>query len=207
VTTTLYDTIRRIVADEVAARYTAELAVVQETHPHADASDRDNHACTVVLRDSGIVLERVPVATPRTGVVAIPAVDDLVLVQFVGGSVDAPVIVGSLHSDAQRPPPNREGQALWHLPAGAADADAAHLELTSGDERSLTVRLGSGLTVHLRDGDPAVDIDVGGRASVRIGSDGTLALESQGELSLTGTSISIEAQAGLTLKGATVDIN
>jgi hypothetical protein len=207
VTTTLYDTIRRIVADELAAHYTAELAIVQSTHPHADASDDDNHACTVALRDSGIVLERVPVVTPRSGAVAIPAVGDLVVVQFLGGSVNAPVVVGNLHSDARRPPPNVDGQVIWHLPAEAGDGDATHLELTSGDERTLTLRLGSGLTVQLRDGDPAVEIDVGGNASVSIASDGTIALESQGDVTLKGTSVSIEAQAGLTLKGATIDIN
>jgi hypothetical protein len=207
VTTTLYDTIRRIVADELEARYTAELAVVHSTHPHAEASDDDNHACTVALRDSGIVLERVPVVTPRSGVVAIPAVGDLVLVQFLGGSVNAPVIVGNLHSDARRPPPSVEGRVVWHLPADADDGDATHLELASGDERALTLRLGSGLTVRLRDGDPAVEIDVGGNASVAIANDGTIAFESQGDVTLKGMSISIEAQAGLTLKGATVDIN
>lgn len=206
-TTTLYETIRRIVADEVGRFWTAELAVVQEAHPHADAGDRDNHAVTVALRDSGIVLERVPVACPRTGLVSIPAVGDLVLVQFVGGSPDAPVVVGALHSDAMRPPANAEGQVVWHLPADADDASAAHLELSSGDQASLMVRLGSGLTMHLRDGDPAVEVDVAGQASVTIQSDGTITLDSSGDLLLKGNQVSIEAAAGLTLKGATVDIN
>lgn len=206
-TTTLYETIRRIVADELASVWTAELGVVQETHPHADPGDTDNHAVTVALRDSGIVLDRVPVAGARTGVVAIPAVDDLVLVQFVGGSPDAPVVVGALHSDRIRPPVNAEGQVVWHLPADADDASAARLELTGGDERTLVVQLGSGVTLTLRDGDPAVELDVGGQAGLSIGSDGAVSLESSGDVLVAGNQVSIRAAAQLTLEGATVDIN
>lgn len=206
-TTTLYSTIRRIVADEVAALWTAELGVVQEAHPHVDAGDTDNYAVTVALRDSGIVLERVPVASPRSGMVAVPEVDDLVLVQFVGGSPDAPVVVGAVHSDVRRPPTSDEGQVVWHLPAGADDGSAAHLELTSGDTPALLVRLGSGLEVQLTDDDPALRIDVGGQAEVVIGSDGAITLESAGDVVVKGNQVSIEAAAKLVLKGATVDIN
>ncbi|MCP4655836.1 MAG: Rhs element Vgr protein, partial [bacterium] len=40
---TLFETIRRIVREEVARVRTAELAVVEEQHPHADDSDTDNY--------------------------------------------------------------------------------------------------------------------------------------------------------------------
>ena len=73
-TLTLYETVQRIVQEELGRVRTAELALVQEQHPHAEDSDKDNYACTVRLRDSGIVLEQVPVATSRIGCVSIPAV-------------------------------------------------------------------------------------------------------------------------------------
>ena len=66
-TFTLYETIQKIVRQEIAKVRTAELAIVEEQHPHADASDKDNYACTVRLRDSGIILKQVPVATSRIG--------------------------------------------------------------------------------------------------------------------------------------------
>src|SRR5918994_264965 len=53
-TLTLYETVQRIVHEELGRVRTAELAIVQEQHPHADDSDKDNYACTVRLRDSGI---------------------------------------------------------------------------------------------------------------------------------------------------------
>lgn len=207
-TLTLFESIRRVVQHELGRVRSAELAVVQEQHPHASDSDLDNYACTVALRNSGLVLKQVPVATDRIGAVAIPGVGDLVLVQFIGGDVNAPVIVGRLYNDEDRPPVSEDGQAILHLPLGAEDADAVHVELRSGDARELVLKLGTGLVVSLRDDDPAVEVDVAeGKATLSIGQDGAITLESGGNVSVKGTEIAIEASGKLTLKGATVNIN
>jgi phage baseplate assembly protein gpV len=208
VTLTLFESIRRVVQHELGRVRSAELAVVQEQHPHASDSDTDNYACTVALRNSGLVLKQVPVATDRIGAVAIPAVGDLVLVQFIGGDVNAPVIVARLYNDEDRPPVSEDGQAILHLPLGAEDADAFHAEIRSGDARELVLRLGTGLVVSLRDDDPAIEVDVAeGKAKLSIGQDGAITLESNGNVSFKGTEIAIEASGQLTLKGATVNIN
>lgn len=202
-TLTLYESIRKIVGEELRRVRTAELAVVQQQH-----LDDESYGCTVVLRDSGIVLREVPVATSRIGAVAVPAVGELVLVQFVGGDVNAPVIVGRLYNDEDAPPPSGDGKAVLHLPLGAGDADAVHVELASGDERRLSIALGSGLALTLQDDDPVVKLDVGdGRATIEIGNDGAVSVQSSGSLELKASEITIEASGTLTLKGATVKIN
>ena len=207
-TLTLYETVQRIVQEELGRVRTAELALVQEQHPHADDSDKDNYACTVRLRDSGIVLEQVPVATSRIGCVSIPAVNELVLVQFVGGDINAPIITGRLYNDEDRPPVNDDGRAITHLPLGAEDGDAVHVELHSGDTRELVFKLGSGIEVNVRDDDPVVELKVdGGKLTLQVDRDGAVALESQGNVELKGNEISIEAQGQLNLKGGTVNIN
>jgi uncharacterized protein involved in type VI secretion and phage assembly len=208
-TLTLFDTIQRIVREEVSKVRTAELGVVEEQHPHASESDQDNYACTVRLRDSGIVLRRVPVATPRIGGVSIPAVGDLVIVQFLGGDINAPVITGSLYNDQDRPPANRDGQAILHLPLGAGDSDAVHIEMTSGDVREIVVNLGNGMALNIKDDDPVVKLDVdGGKATITVGRDGAITLESQGNIEVKGGgNISVEAQGQLNLKGSVVNIN
>lgn len=207
-TASLFSTIQRIVQEELGRVRTAELAVVQAQHPHASDSDKENYACTVALRSSGIVLKNVPVATPRIGSVHIPAVGALVLVQFMGGDVNAPVIVGSLYSDEQRPPASQDGQAVVHLPLDAADDEAVHFELHSGETRELVLKMGSGVEVSLRDDDPVVELKVdGGKATLRIDRDGAVTLESQGKVEMKGSEVSIEAQGTLTLKGSTVNIN
>jgi phage baseplate assembly protein gpV len=207
-TLTLYETIQRIVQEELGRVRTAELAIVQEQHPHASDSDKDNYACTVQLRNSGIVLKQVPVATSRIGCASIPAVGELVLVQFVGGDVNAPIITGRLYNDEDRPPVNDDGQAITHLPLGAEDGDAVHIELHSGDKRELVLRLGSGVEVNVRDDDPVVELKVdGGKLTLQIDRDGAVALESQGKVEIKGSEISVEAQGQLNLKGGTVNIN
>ncbi len=116
-TLTLFESIQRIVQEELRQRAHGG---ARRRAGAASVRRRDNYACTVVLRDSEIVLRHVPVATSRIGTVAIPAVGELVLVQFVGGDINAPVIVGRLYNDEDRPPENDDGQAVLHLPLGAA---------------------------------------------------------------------------------------
>lgn len=206
--TTLLETIQKIVQDELVRVRTAELGIVQEQHPHAGESDKDNYSCSVLLRDSKILLRSVPVATDRIGQVSIPAVGEMVLVQFVGGSIQAPVITGRLYNDEDRPPVNQDGKSVLHVPLGAGDSDAVHLEITSGDTRAILLQLGSGLKVQLQDDDPVIEVDAGeGNAKIRIDRDGAVSVESQGKLKIGASEISIEAQGNLTLKGARVDIN
>ncbi len=208
-TLTLFETIQRIVQEELGRLRTAELAIVQEQHPHESDSDKDNYACTVRLRDSGIVLKNVPVATSRVGSVSIPAVGDLVMVQFIGGDINAPVIIGSLYSDEARPPVSADGQAIMHLPLGASDSDAVHIELHSGDRREIVVKLGTGISLNIRDDDPVVELDVdGGKAKLAIGRDGSVKLEATSDIEIKGAAnINVEAGGQLNLKGSVVNIN
>jgi phage baseplate assembly protein gpV len=212
---TLFETIRRIVREELGQVRTAELAVVQEIHPHARGSDADNYACTVRLRDSGLVLRCVPVATSRIGAVSIPAVGELALVQFLGGDVNAPVLTGLFYNDQDRPPINHADQAVWHLPLDAAAADAVHVELHSGPRRQVVLTLGDGLSAVLRDDDPVVELNVaGGKATVSIDRDGAVTIASRsgitlqgGDVQVRGDAVTVEATGELKLKGTIVNIN
>lgn len=203
----LLATIQAVVRHELARRCPAELAVVQEQHPHAADSDRDNYACTVVLRGSGLVLRRVPVATGRVGAAAIPAVGELVLVQFLGGDLNRPVITGSLYDDEDRPPANADGQLVLHLPSGAGEDEAVRLVLSTAERRELSIALGGGLSLALRDDDPAVELEVdGGAAKLTIARDGGIKLESRGNIAIEGAEVSVTATGKLTLDGASIAI-
>ena len=211
----LFETIQRIVQAELGRVRTAELAVVQEQHPHADDGDADNYACTVQLRNSGIILKQVPVATARIGTASIPAVGDLVLVQFVGGDVNAPIITGSLYNDEDRPPANADGQSIVHLPLGAADDDALHVELQSGEQRAIVVKVGGAIAINVRDDDPVVEVDVdGGKAKLQIDRDGAITITSEGDLAVKANNINIEgsevnitANGTMNLKGNPLNLN
>jgi phage baseplate assembly protein gpV len=199
----MFDSVRRVVGEEMRRMHFADLGRVTDIHP----ADPDNYSCSVQLRDSGIMLKRVPVATPKLGLASIPAIGDLVLVEFIGGEIDAPVIIGSLYNNEDRPPKNDDGQWVLHLPLGAADADAAHVEVSSKDKRSMLIRMGK-TEVTIQDDDPAIKIDVGGNAKLTIGSNGAIKIESSGNIELkAGGNMKLEAGGQMTIKGSTVNIN
>jgi len=208
---TLLETIRQVVRQEMQRSQTATLAVVQEQH-----IDDGEYACTVQLRDSEIVLKRVPIATARMGLASIPAVNHLVLVQFIGGDINRPVIIGSLYNDEDVPPANSDGQWICQLPLGADDGEGVKLTANSEGTPSLEVLIGSALQLLLQDDDPVVTIDVGdGSATLTIDSDGALAikggrdinLEAGTDLILKGTNVQIEGSGEVTVKGSVINLN
>jgi len=200
----LYETLRKLVRQELASLRVAELATVQDVFP----ADPANYECTVVLRDSQLVLKNVPLAVSRKGLAAVPDVGDLVLVQFVGGDLNRPVIIGSLYNDEDRPPENKERQLVLHLPIDADPDSALRLELNEASPMSLKLNIKGAVKLILQDDDPVVSLDVGGNAKLSIDRSGAVKLESQGNLGIkAGGNLKVEAGGQLNLKGAVINLN
>ena len=114
----IIDTIRKIVKREVEQIYTTELGLVTAVFPHASDSDKDNYQCSVILKNkkqpdgSDFELRKVPIATPHIGLANIPNIGDLVLLSFIGGNINAPVIIGRLYNDEDIPPVNDTRQII-----------------------------------------------------------------------------------------------
>jgi len=207
---TLLETIRQVVRQEMQRSQSATLAIVQEQHTEGE------YACSVQLRDSEIVLKKVPVATVRMGLATIPAINDMVLVQFIGGDINRPIIIGSLYNDEDTPPPNNDGQWVCQLPLGAGDGEGVQMVANSEGTASLEVKIGGSLQLTLKDDDPVVTIDVGsGSAALTIDSDGALTinggrdinLEAGADLVLKGTNIKIEGSGEVAVKGSVINLN
>jgi phage baseplate assembly protein gpV len=204
----LLETIRQVVRQELRRSQGSMLAVVQEEH-----GSNGEYACTVKLHDSDIVLKKVPVATARMGMASIPAVDELVLLQFLGGDINRPVIIGSLYNDEDQAPEHGSAQVICQLPLGGGGVT---LKLNGGNTPTLEIEIGSSLKVSLRDDDPVVEIDVGsGNSALQIDSDGTLAItsgmgitiEAGTDLVFKGSNVKIEGSGQVNIKGAVVNIN
>lgn len=109
---------QKIAEREAEKIYTTELGIVTAVFPHASAGDKDNYQVSVKLKNrkrpdgSAFELRKVPVTTPHIGLANIPNVDDLVLIAFVGGDINAPVVIGRLYNDEDRPPVNEEKEVL-----------------------------------------------------------------------------------------------
>jgi phage baseplate assembly protein gpV len=109
---------QQIAAREAEKIYTTELGEVTATLPHASDGDKNNYQCSVKLKNrkaadgSDFELRKVPVATGHIGLANIPNVGDLVLLQFIGGDLNAPVITSRLYNDTDKPPVSDNKQVV-----------------------------------------------------------------------------------------------
>jgi phage baseplate assembly protein gpV len=226
--TRLAEAVGVLARHEVARLRVCELGVVTSVFPNAGA-DRD-HACAVKLRDTGLVLPRVPVAVGITGAASLPAVGDLVAVVFVGGDLHAPLIVGRLYHDALEPPEHAQDETVLRLPAGETDpasrvdvvvaapsASERRLELVIDGSATVEVRLTPG-EIALTAGDAEVRLrqpgGSAGAAIVRVGESevvidgqGDVSVSAAGTLTLKATNVKIEGQVSVKITGQTVDVN
>jgi phage baseplate assembly protein gpV len=118
-TTDAITLIKAVTRDQLRAFKTTELGIVTAVYSHETAKDKNNYECDVRLRNSGLELKRVPVCTQRVGSVAIPNVDDMVLVQFLHGDIHAAVITGRLYNDVDRPPEAKPHEFVYISPDSA----------------------------------------------------------------------------------------
>lgn len=214
----LYDAVARIARHEAGARPVAALAVVSEVH--TTVVGRPDHAVTVKLRDSGVVVPRVPVAVGTLGFAATLAPDDLVLVVFADGDVHGGVVVGRLYHRDLAPPTHESGQVVLQLPPGESspaidlrvDAGAPSLTLVVG---SATVEVtGKTATVTIGDAELVVDgnspASIGitaGEARLTLSGGGDVELEAAQNLTLKASQVKIEGSASVTVTGGQVKVN
>lgn len=216
----LFDSIARIARHEARARAVAGVGVVTDVYP-ADGAAPD-YAATVELRDTGLVLPRVPVAAGVLGAVAIPAVGELVVVVFMEGDYNAPVIVGRLYHPDQDPPKHAAGQIVLALPSGASDhklrlkvegdTPAIKLELPGGevtvtiDDKQVQLKVGEIALTVTGSGGGRAEIAAGG-AKITLKQDGDISVETQGKLKLKATEIELNGSAKVKITGAQVEVN
>ena len=208
--------LRAVIRDEMERRRAPELGIVTEVLARESESSDNNHQVKVRLRDSGVELQWVPVAVGRLGLSLLPQVGDLVLVVFVGGDLNSPVVVGSLY-DAQVQPPVAKPAEVVYQPTDAQDASLRrfHLELANGstltiDEDKLTVALGGTEVVINRDGDVAIKsaakLSIQTQGDMSLEASGNLDLKAQGNVTVSGVSATVEGQGSAKLKAPAVSL-
>ena len=224
--TSIVETIQEIVRSEMRTIRIAELGVVEAVGPHSDDSDSDNYGCDVRLKNTGLLLKRVPVATGHIGSVAIPNVGDLVLLGFAKGDVNQPILLGRLYTDDVRPPLSTTNSLVMHLPLHADD-DAAikgtirNIEANDPPREiivemppKITVRITDGtvratagnseMTLDQPDGSGGTVTVVAGGTKITMNQDGDVTVEAVGDLTLrSGGSMTLDASQSLTMTAST----
>ncbi|MBL9106679.1 MAG: hypothetical protein JNL82_37505 [Myxococcales bacterium] len=142
----LFHILRAMLRDELRALRTGDTAVVTANAPHAEG-DGHNHECDVSLRHGGLALKNVPIATPHVGLVSPPRVGDVVLVTYVDGDPNRPIVTGRLYSDEAPPPVHADGELVLSTPPDhttrvALQPDGA-VQIAAGKTRITVARDGA----------------------------------------------------------------
>lgn len=193
----LIDTLRAIVRDEMARTRCAELGIVVQVY--ANGGDGNNHQVDVRLRSSGVELKRAPVTVQRYGMSALPMVGDLVLVVFLGGELNAPMVIGCVYDEDVQPPEAAEGEMVYVVPDEGGEKHL-HMELPSGTTLTFDDE-----KVLLASGETEIEIEKDG--SVKIHSASSLELSASGDISLeAGGAMKLEAGTNIEMKGLGVKV-
>ena len=219
----LFDSVARIARHEARARAVSAIGRVVELYPAGD--DAVDHAVDVEMRDTGLLLPRVPIAVGVLGFASLPPVGSLVLVVFADGEHDAPVVVGRLYHPDENPPAHSAGEIVLRLPSGTAEpklemvidgalpsaklslAGDVHVELS---EERVHVNIGQGddaMTLSLTgQGGGRAELTAG-RARLIIRRNGDVELTTPGDLRLQGANVEIAGSQSVRITGARVELN
>jgi len=126
--TGMVEIIQRVVRQELARRRTSLLGVVTAVYAHTATDDDNNYEVDLRLKHEDLELRKVPLAVPHVAVAAPARVGDLVLVQFVDGDLNQPLVAGRFYHADERPPLHREGEVLFEQ--RVPDGTLNHLRFT-----------------------------------------------------------------------------
>ena len=197
----IVEVIRNIAQMEIKKIHTTELGIVTSVFPHASDSDKDNYECNIRLKDKGVELRKVPVATQQIGFVNILHTGDLVLVSFIGGNINSPIIVGRLYNETDRPPTS-EQEEIVYKPPNTKDTSL----------RRLNIVLPEG-TVNVEFHDDMISVIVG-KSSITATDTGEIQIKSEGvqqkisiiadgDVSIEAQNISIKSRMETTIESGT----
>ena len=231
--TGIIDAVKKVAENEMGKVLSTELGIVTSVYPHSDDSDNDNYECNVRLKDKDLELRRVPMMTQHIGLSNPLHVGDLVVITFVNGDINAPIVLGRLYNDEDRPPTSKQEEIIYKPPytknsdlkrlslvLPGPEADNLNIELL---DDAMTAKVGKSLITIKQSGvielktqagkkcvlildDKGLRIDTEG--DIQIHSNGAMMIECDKDLTFKAQNITLESQQALKLKsGTTFDIN
>lgn len=199
----IIETMKGIAEKELKKFHFPELGIVTSIFPHTSEGDKENYECNVRLRHvEGLELRNVPIATQHIGLVGIPQVGDVVLLAFINGDINAPIIIGRLYTDSDRPPISKAEEVVYIPPYSEnPDVRRIYLEFPGGiifriTDEEVDVNAGETKVIIQRDGDVIIE----SKANINIKAEGDTTLKSNGNMTFLGSTIKIESQNDLNLK-------
>ncbi len=150
-------------------------------------------------------------AGDEQGFYFVPEVEQEVLVLFINGDINYPVIIGALWSQHSLPPANnKDGKNNIRKIRSRSGHEIIFDDDDEGSAAKLEIKSSSGHTIVLDDASGSEKISITDKAGSSIEFDTTskaISIVSDMEISIKATKITIDASGELVLKGAMVRIN
>nr|WP_323777260.1 hypothetical protein [Amylibacter sp.] len=228
----LVSLIKSVVQNELASQQPSAFGVVDSLHL-PDAAGLNQYACDVRLQGSTAVYQKVPISSSYLGQLAPLMVGDVVVLQFIGGDPDAPVISGVMFSETVPAPEMAAGERLIRLPHSADAAEQIEMRQTAGTNgsRIWRVTLPEGPELQMTDTSIAAQLDdfaltldgdadtatltsggvtftLDGSGNATLSADGDITFEAGGNLILkSSANTEIKASGTMALKASKIDLN
>lgn len=202
----LMDLIRRIVRQELA-QHTLRgnmLAVVESTYPHTAEDDDNNYEIDVRLKYDDLQLNKVPMMAAHMGYAGLPKQGDLVLVEFVGGDINQPLVTGRFYHADERPPLHKEDDIVFeqrvasdntrnHLRFGADGTIWLQRDVTKSEDNS---EFKAGITF---DPDGNIEIKAGEKIVITLTNDSEINILSDGNpINITCDTLTVDGKLNVT---------
>jgi len=220
-----YEMIRKIAEREIGKLHILEYGKVESVNIHSSEDDGIGYTCSVLLvsrtTDDGemLKLENVPISTPFTGQIDVPYVDDLVLVSYINGDFELPVIIGRLYSREKKPPLFEDGQHLIEIApnryhSNGPEQSKIDIKFTDGSQTTINITNSSllvttGKTQMKLDsgGDPSIELKAN-ETTISMKEDGDITIKSKAKIDIKSDSdIKMEASGNITIKGSKINLN
>ena len=223
----IIDAVKKVAESEFKKVLTTELGVVTSVFPHSEETDNDNYECSVELKHRNLELRRVPMMTQHIGLSNPLHVGDLVLVTFINGDINAPVILGRLYNDEDRPPLSKQEEVIYKPPYSKnPDLKRLNIVLPGAEDNInieihddlMTTKVGKSLVTMNEAGlielktepgkkcivildDKGLRIDTEG--DIQIHSKGSMTVECDKDLTFKAQNITLESQQAIKLESGT----
>jgi uncharacterized protein involved in type VI secretion and phage assembly len=199
---------RGIAKLEVDKLHLPTLGIVTSIFPHSNDNDKDNYECNIRLKYSDIELRKVPFATQCIGLAGIPRIGDLVLLVFINGDINAPIAVGRLYNDEDRPPHN-SAEEIIYIPPYKPNAAVRRVylefpqDVTQDQKMILQIKderfdINAGKTKILvtKNGDVTVESE----ANITFVAKGDTSIKATGNISISGDNVKVESKQDMKLE-------
>ena len=188
-------TIQSVVRQEMGRSRGSLLGVVTTVYPHLTEDDENNYEVNVRLKHEDLELRRVPVSIGHVGIAAPPRAGDLVLVQFVDGDPNQPLVTGRFYHADERPPLHREDEILFEQ--RVSDGTLNHLRFA--DDGSIFLQRDVTKPEDNTEAKTGIKVEKEGNVEIKVGNKIVM------RLTVSDDTIAIECKK-MTIKGD-VDIN